>query len=316
MKFSKGNNAEIDVGRIGFGCAPVMSRVGRLKSMALIDRAVSLGIRYFDTADSYGFGGSETLLGEMLESLRNRILISTKVGTAYSAQMRKLQWLKPLVRPIINRFQRAKQVVSNTVSSQTTYGVFERTHLQAALVGSLRRLRTDCIDLYLLHNPSVDVLKRGIPFEFLERAKKEGKIRAYGVSCGSTEEGLAATECAGVSAIQIEVNWKDYSAVEKLLPSASQKGIAIIARAPFANGAIFAPDFTVPVTVPPDLEGSKRRTFLARAAIQSIASLPGVSMVLGTMMSLDHLEANVSAARSLQDGVHFPRSVSGTQLPD
>lgn len=278
----------------------MMSRVGKRQSLKILEMALDLGVRYFDTADSYGFGESEMLLGRLSRQHPGCCFVSTKGGTSYSPKLRRLQFLKPIVRSVMNRFGGLKQVVSSAIQSQTTYGVFDVTYLRRALEGSLRRLRRDNIDLYLLHNPSAEVVKRGEVFAFLDRARDEGKIRAYGVSCGNVGEGLAALDFPGLSALQVEVNWREMSAMEELIPRAAKQGVSVIARGPFAAGRIFESDFVPPVSIPPELNPKERRQFLARAAVQSVANLNGVSVVLGTMMSPAHLEANVSAVRELK----------------
>lgn len=283
----------------------MMSGVGKRQSLKILEKALDLGVRYFDTADSYGFGESEMLLGRLSRQHPGRCFVSTKGGTSYSPKLRYLQFLKPIVRSVVNRFGRVKHVVSSAIQTQTTYGVFDANYLRGALEGSLRRLRRDCIDLYLLHNPSVEVVERGEVFGFLDRAREEGKIRAYGISCGSVGEGLAALKFPGVSALQLEVNWREMSAMEELIPKAAKQGVSIIARGPFADGRIFESDFVPPIGIPPELDPNERRQFLARAAVQSIARLEGVSVVLGTMMSAAHLEANVSAVLELKPEIRW-----------
>src|SRR6185436_19983476 len=99
------------------------------ESLAAIRRARDLGVTFFDTADSYGFGRSESLLGIVLSRRRNDVAIATKVG------------------------------IVRTSSGQLKKD-FSKQHIFHAVDGSLKRLRTDYIDLYQMHNPSIDELRR------------------------------------------------------------------------------------------------------------------------------------------------------------
>jgi aryl-alcohol dehydrogenase-like predicted oxidoreductase len=116
------------------------------ESLAAIRRARELGVTFFDTADSYGFGRSESLLGIVLSRKRDAVVIATKVGVARDGEGRLRK-------------------------------DFSRAHIQHAVDGSLKRLRTDYIDLYQLHNPTLDELRRDDVQEAMDRLQESGKIR-------------------------------------------------------------------------------------------------------------------------------------------
>src|SRR6185295_20246503 len=94
---------------------------------------------------------------------------------------------------------------------------------------SLRRLRTDRIDLFQLHSPPVDVVAVGDWVEALEALKHQGKIRYYGVSCDSVDAAAAALRHSGVSAIQVPINLLERAAI-RVLPIAREQGVGVIAR--------------------------------------------------------------------------------------
>ncbi|HET8564779.1 MAG TPA: aldo/keto reductase, partial [Candidatus Binatia bacterium] len=100
------------------------------------------------------------------------------------------------------------------------------------------RLQTDHIDLYQLHNPSVEVIERGEVWEMLERSKRAGKIRYYGVSINSMEEGRAAVTGRRSDTVQVEYNLLMQEAAEELLPLAQKADIGIIARVPLRRGLL------------------------------------------------------------------------------
>ena len=99
-------------------------------------------------------------------------------------------------------------------------------------------MQTDHIDLYQLHNPTVDVIERGEVWEVLERAKKEGKIRYYGVSINTIDEGIAAVKDGRSDTIQLEYNLLAQEPAEKVLPLAQEANVGIIARIPLRRGVL------------------------------------------------------------------------------
>src|SRR5512140_634990 len=154
-------NTGIKVSEIGFGAwaiggtadasgAPLgWGRTSDEESLTAIRRARDLGVTFFDTADSYGFGRSESLLGIVLSRIRKDVVLATKVG---------------VVRD----------------SDGTLRKDFSRQHIFQAVDGSLRRLRTDYIDLYQMHNPTIADLRRDEIQETMERLQEIGKVRFWG----------------------------------------------------------------------------------------------------------------------------------------
>ena len=106
------------------------------------------------------------------------------------------------------------------------------------LHGSLKRLQTDWIDLYQLHNPDVEVIERGEVWEVLERRKKEGKIRHYGVSINTMAEGIAAAKGGRAETIQVEYSLLQQEPAEEIFPLAQAANVGIIARLPLKRGIL------------------------------------------------------------------------------
>lgn len=175
--------------------------------------ALDLGCTLFDTADYYGKGHSETLIGRTLggTSLGREALIATKGGSR-------------LDRPVAD---------------------FSRAYLLRAVEQSLRRIGREHVDLYLLHNPSLEMIRAGEVFETLDTLRASGKIRHGGVSVHTAKEGLAALVQPGCSAIQMVFNllsglWPDLAA-DGLLDAVCASGVGLIAREPLANGFLARP---------------------------------------------------------------------------
>ncbi|HET8798149.1 MAG TPA: aldo/keto reductase, partial [Thermoanaerobaculia bacterium] len=171
MHYRKLGNTDITVSEIGFGAWAIggatdmagtplgWGRTSDDESLAAIRRARELGVTFFDTADSYGFGRSESLLGIVLSRRRQDVVIATKVGNVRDAEGKLRKDFTP-------------------------------RHISHAVDGSLKRLRTDYIDLYQLHNPSLEDLFRDEIHEAMDRLQDVGKIRYWGVSVTTPEEGI------------------------------------------------------------------------------------------------------------------------------
>lgn len=214
MKYRTLGRTGLEVSEIGFGAwaiggdkygnsyGPTDDEVSR----AAVAKAVDLGCNFFDTADVYGYGHSEELLGQVLPSKRQKILIATKVGGDFTSGKTKIN--------------------------------FSKSYIRFAVDESLRRLRTDTIDLYQLHNPPFEMIRDGDIFSPLEYLRKEGKIRSIGLSIFEPEEGLAALRLGVVDALQVVYNLFETEPAKDLFPAAKEAGVAIIAREPLANGLL------------------------------------------------------------------------------
>jgi aryl-alcohol dehydrogenase-like predicted oxidoreductase len=115
---------------------------------------------------------------------------------------------------------------------------FDPAYISRVLEESLKRLQTDRVDLYQLHNPTVDVIERGEVWGVLEQAKREGKIRYYGVSVNTIDEGIAAVKDGRSDTVQLEYNLLAQEPAEKVFPLAQQANVGIIARIPLRRGVL------------------------------------------------------------------------------
>ena len=145
--------------------------------------------------------------------------------------------LKPILRPLI-RSSGSGATVCPGVHAERSRRTSRPAYLRSAVEGSLRRLRTDYLDLFQLHSPPLDVVERGAWEPELEALKRAGKIRYYGVACDTVDVGLAALRYPGVSSVQFTLNLLEQRALDALLPRAREKGVAFIARECLANGLL------------------------------------------------------------------------------
>jgi aryl-alcohol dehydrogenase-like predicted oxidoreductase len=222
MRYRILGHTDLRVSEIGLGCWALggvgWGPVDDLDSLATIRRAVDCGITFFDTSDSYGNGHSEELIGRALEGSTADVVICTKGG----------------------------------ILPEATRQDFSAVHLVRALDQSLRRLRRDCVDLYLLHNPDRETLERGDAFRTLERLRRDGKLRHWGVSVrprrswrsppsGTSEDPVADArwliEDGRAAAVELVYNMLEPEAAT-VFDLAMTRGTGLIARVPLASGLL------------------------------------------------------------------------------
>jgi aryl-alcohol dehydrogenase-like predicted oxidoreductase len=203
------------------------------ESKRAIRRAYDLGCNFFDTADVYGHGHSETLLGAALADVRPHVILATKVGaTFYNRDVH------PLLRDRIAVMMGTPfdEIPPDAVLPVTHDSSFTPQYVRFAVEESLKRLRTDYLDLLQLHNPPLNLISSMDTYGVLEELKQEGKIRAYGVSVHPAEEGLAAVQATMPDTIQIVYNIGRREPEDALFAAARSANVGIIAREPLANG--------------------------------------------------------------------------------
>ena len=197
------------VAPIGFGAWAIGGSWGRVdddESMGALHAALDAGVNFIDTADVYGDGRSERLIARLRrERPGDDIIVATKAG-------RRL--------PV-----------------QTADG-YSRTNLTLWIDDSLRNLGTERIDLLQLHCPHPDVYDRPEVFGVLDDLVAAGKLRYYGVSVESVDEGRRAIRYPNVQSVQIIFNLFRLKPAESFLTEAARAQVGIIARVPLASGLL------------------------------------------------------------------------------
>jgi aryl-alcohol dehydrogenase-like predicted oxidoreductase len=261
------------------------------ESRRAIRRAYELGCNFFDTADVYGHGHSEALLGETLQDVRANVYFATKVGGNFYNRD-----VHPLVR------ERLAQLTGKPYADLEPDAPLPVTHdanftpqyIRFAVRRSLERLRTDYLDLLQLHNPSLAALSSMETYAVLEELKQEGMIRWYGVSVHPPDEGLAAIRATMPDTVQIVYNLARREPETAFFPAAREANVGVIAREPLANGLLaarHAPDSTWERG---DIRGRMPRAYIAQLVtlaqrIQELARKSGASAAqLALKFVLDH----------------------------
>jgi aryl-alcohol dehydrogenase-like predicted oxidoreductase len=203
------------------------------ESRRAVRRAYDLGCNFFDTADVYGHGHSEEVLGAALDGIRSDVVVATKVGgNFYNRDVNPL--LIPRITQTLDR--PLAEVAPDAPLPVTHDACFSPSYVRFAVEQCLRRLRTDYIDLLQLHNPTLGLIADPGTYRVLDDLKQEGKIRFYGVSVHLPEEGLAAVEVTRPDTVQIAYNIVRRAAEDRLFPAARAVNVGVIAREPLANG--------------------------------------------------------------------------------
>ncbi len=196
------------VSAISFGCWAIGNDWGNVEdkeSLAALNRALDLGVNFFDTADVYGDGRSERLLAQLRKDRPESFHVATKAGRR----------LNPHVADGYNR-----------------------KNLSEFVERSLKNLGVDSLDLLQLHCPPTDVYYMPDVFGVLDDLVKAGKLKNYGVSVEKVEEALKAIEFPGVKTVQIIFNIFRQRPADLFFEEAQRRKVGILARVPLASGLL------------------------------------------------------------------------------
>lgn len=233
------------VGEVGLGCWQIGGNWGDVSdetALAILRAAHEQGTTFFDTADVYGGGRSEKLIGRFLRETkaRDRLFIATKLGRRGDPG-----WPANFTREIVRR------------------------HTE----DSLRNLGVEAVDLTQLHCVPPDVLMRGELFGWLEELKREGKIKAYGASVEAMDEALWCCRQPGCASLQIIFSIFRQKPIHTLFDTARAQGVAIIVRLPLASG-LLSGRMTKATTFPADDHRNFNRDGAAFNVGETFAGLP------------------------------------------
>lgn len=278
------------ISEVGLGAGPFRGLdwgpVNDETSVCTVHRALDVGVNFFDTADAYGNGRSERVLGRALAGRREQVVLATKGGWWYV--------------------------------DGAPYCDFSLIYLCRAVEASLRSLRTDYIDLYYIHDPDTKTIRRSGIFEFLNRMKEAGTIRFAGVSVDTVEQARLCIDSGCVDVIQIYYNILDQRPDPGLFEAARAAGVGTVIKAPMARGLLsgkYREDSRFPGE---DFRSAWRRdgrlqralvrvarvealvggrsSCLAQTALRFVLSHPDVSCVIPGAKTPEQAEENVAAS--------------------
>jgi aryl-alcohol dehydrogenase-like predicted oxidoreductase len=177
--------------RLGFGCGNIMGAMGRRDSLKLLETAFDAGIRHFDVAPMYGYGEAESCLGEFLQRHQG-LTITTKYGILPAKKASLISLGRQIARPIIKKIPSLKKSIARAANAATRNNArpaFTATEAKESLNRSLAALRTDHIDLWLLHEAKAGDLHDDALLRLLEDLVQQGTIGAFGI--GSSADKIA-----------------------------------------------------------------------------------------------------------------------------
>ncbi|RCW64259.1 aldo/keto reductase [Saliterribacillus persicus] len=208
MQYRQFGKTDMKISELSFGTWAIGGAWGQTndkESLNALARAMDEGVNFFDTADVYGDGHSEELLAKATKGKESEIYIASK-------------------------FCRA-----GDINDPETYSEKSVTNY---VENSLKRLEREQLDLIQIHCPPIEIIRDGAVFEVLDKLKQQGKIRHYGVSVETVEEGLLSMENPNVAALQVIFNMFRQKPITELFPTAIEKNVGILARVPLASGLL------------------------------------------------------------------------------
>lgn len=171
---------------LGFGCAPILGSKDGKTSRRAFELAMSHGINHFDLARSYGYGEAEKFVGKLIQGKRDKVVITSKFGI-------QANWRADLIRPfkpILRSFNKPekKSIINKKIKESNLADLFHKkieinsVNMKKSLEKSLKDLNTDYLDYFLIHEPNGTILNIEDLIESANCLKKEGKIKAFGLS--------------------------------------------------------------------------------------------------------------------------------------
>ena len=231
------------VSEIGLGCWQLggsdWGSIDEAACLAILSAAGGAGVNFFDTADVYGGGRSEQLIGRFLKQTGHDVFIATKLG-------------------------RSGELYPDKYSEAT---------VRAATEASLTRLGVETLDLTQLHCVPSEILQQGEIFEWLRKLREEGKIRHFGASVESMDEAMLCLEQPGLSSLQIIFNLFRQKPIDTLFSAALAKKVALIVRLPLASG-VLAGNFSAATVFPENDHRNYNRDGQAFNVGETFAGLP------------------------------------------
>lgn len=298
MRYRTLGKTDLKVSEIGFGTWAIggPARLGQKEigwgdvddkaALRTLETCPDLGINFIDTADVYGGGHSEELIGKAFKDRRSEVVLCSKGGNVGFSE-------------------------SGFVKD------FSREWIKKVCEESLKRLKTDYIDVYLYHTPRGDLHYIPEEFDTIDELKREGKIRYGGVSIGPAEEGLKLLGCGCGEVLEVAYNILQRDAEGELFPRCREERFGVIVREPLCSGFLtgkFSPEATFPAndlrsSLPREvIEGrvtkvgrlqdlfSDRSGSLTQLALQFCLSSQAVSVVIPGAKTPEQLMENANAS--------------------
>ena len=268
MKYRKLGKSGIKVSEIGFGAWTIGldwwgKKIDDDESIRILKRAYDLGINFYETADMYGNGKSEKLIGQAFKYMRNEVVYSTKWGyDMYNVE----------------------QIGHNEIPQKHN----DPAYLEYALQQSMKRLQTDYIDVYSLHNPKMHTIKDDNLFHSLDNLTQSGKIKSHGIALGPAigwrDEGLLAMEKRNITCLQTVYNILEQDPGRVFLNAARNNNVGVMVRVPDASGVLTGKVNEKTVFDKNDHRNSRKKEWILQS-MQKIEKIRPIAEAKGWNMS-------------------------------
>ncbi|NIP39500.1 MAG: aldo/keto reductase [Candidatus Dadabacteria bacterium] len=291
MKFRRLGNTGLKVSEIGFGAWAIggagYGDTDDNESKKALSRALDLGVNFIDTADSYGNGHSEKLIGAVLEARRDKqTIICTKFGWDFYSE---------------------SGIKSN----------LDKEYVRFALQNSLQRLKRHVIDVYLIHDSNPEKIEQSGVIETLRELKREGFIKFFGISVNDfyLKQVVSHLDTLCPDVVEIRFNLLENESKTDLLELCRVKGIGVIVREPLANGLLSGKYNKDSVFAKNDHRNGFKREYLekqinnvdlfrkyfnsnsdmVRGSIKFTLQFPEVSVAIPGVKTVSQIEENISS---------------------
>ena len=298
MKYRKFGSTGWDVSEIGFGAWAIGGGWGAQDdpdSLKALHRAIDLGVNFIDTAQGYGNGHSERLIGKVLKERSEAIYVATKIGPEGNGPWPPSPYCDASVR-------------------------YSEKYLRRSVEERIQNLGTEAIDILQLHSWTRAWNDNPLPLQILAELKKEGKVRAIGISTPEQDQNCAVQLMRDgvIDSLQVIYNIFEQEPAAQILPVAAETSTAVIVRVAFDEGVLtgkytaghqfpegdfrrnyFASDRMARAAarvekLKADLEGSDRT--LPETALSFVLAHPSVSTVIPGIRNIQPAEANTSVS--------------------
>ena len=209
MKYRKFGSLDWKISEIGLGCWQIGADWGNVSednASEVLKSSFENGVNFFDTADVYGDGRSEKLVGKFIKSISDRVYVATKAG--------------------------------RRINPHVASGYFDKSQMESFVDRSLYNLNIETIDLLQMHCPPTEVYSSNHTFEMLDYLIGKGKIQNYGFSVETIDQALECIKRPNTKSVQVIFNIFRQKPAEKLFEIAKEKKVAIIVRVPLASGLL------------------------------------------------------------------------------
>lgn len=296
-------NSGLRAAPIGFGCSALLGRASRSESLRALAAAWDEGIRLFDVARSYGYGQAEALLGEFLGGKRDQAIIVTKFGIVAAPQPRWKQAAKAIARRVVAVAPSARALLRKGAAGQFSANQFTLQVLQESIEASLKALRTEYVDMLLLHAAPASVLQQDDLLDAMSCLVDAGKVRLCGLASDPEVVEIALQQTPSLRAMQFPSNVFGLDSATRIAASNS-RNCALIGNHPMGGTeraqrckAILQRLAEQP-GLEPELRGKLARiddTVLGDVILNVILRDTGIHAVVVSMMKVEHIKSNVRA---------------------